>query len=121
MNNTMIENTERSERTDQTDIERIVMRRVRLIRVLRLVISTAVLALLTGIAALWGVGREVWVARVFQNAPTDFVQLPNFFLAAFVHTRLIVQVLAVLTLASIVYLVAEITRLLSDILKPARV
>ena len=106
--------------TDQTNIERIVMQRVRLIRVLRLIISTAVLALLTGIATLWGIGREVWVARVFQNAPAALVHLPDFFVAAFVQTRFIVQVLAVFTLASFLYLIVEITRLFVDVLKPAR-
>jgi len=100
--------------TDQTNIERIVMQRVRLIRVLRLIISTAVLALLTGIATLWGIGREVWVA------PADLVHLPDFFVAAFVQTRFIVQVLAVFTLASFLYLIVEITRLFVDVLKPAR-
>lgn len=106
--------------TPQTDIERIVMRRVHLIRILQLVISTAVLAVLTFVAALWGIGKEVWVARVFENAPADFSQLLNFYLAAFLHTRLIVQVLAVLTLASFAYLLGELVRLALSLLPPAR-
>lgn len=107
MNNTM---------TDQSDTERIVMRRVRLIRILGLIISTAVLALLTSIVALWGIGREVWVARVFENAPGDIARLPSFFIAAFTQTRFIVQVLAVLTFASLVYLVSEIARFITSAL-----
>jgi hypothetical protein len=88
---------------NQSNIERTVMRRVRLIRLLGLVISTGVLAVLTLVLALWGIGKEVWVARVFQNAPTDLVQLPNFFIAAFGHTRLVVQVLSLLSLAAFIY------------------
>jgi hypothetical protein len=102
-----------------TDIERVVMRRVRLIRVLRLVISTAVLAVLTFFAALWGIGREVWVARVFENAPPNIEDLPNFYIAAFIHTHLIVQVLVLLTLASALYLAIETARLIVDVVKPA--
>lgn len=90
------------------------MRRVRIIRILGLIISTAVLAMLTLAAALWGIGREVWVARVFQNAPADILNLPDFFIGAFTHTSLIVQALAVLTLVSLVFLVREIVRLASN-------
>ena len=99
---------------NETSIERIVMRRVRLIRILRLAISTVVLAVLTFIAALWGIGREVWVARVLENAPRDFASLPNFYISAFLHTHLIVQVLTVLTLGSFLYLLVELARLISD-------
>ena len=105
---------------DRSHIERIVMRRVHLIRILQLVISTVVLALLTAVATLWGIGREVWVARVLENAPLHIEDLPNFYIAAFLHTHLIVQVLTVLTLASLLYLAIETARLLVDISKPVR-
>ena len=101
---------------NSSDLERIVMRRVRLIRILGLIISTAVLVALTLVAALWGIGREVWVARVFQNAPTDILHLPNFLIAAFTHTRFIVQALAVLTSASFVFLIRELVRLATSTL-----
>lgn len=103
---------------EQSNIERIVMRRVLLIRILRLVISTAVLAVLTTIAALWGIGKEVWVARVFENAPHNIGNLPNFYFAAFMHTHLIVQILTLLTLASLIYLAWETVRLIAHILTP---
>ncbi|MFA6408117.1 MAG: hypothetical protein WCW36_01395 [Candidatus Paceibacterota bacterium] len=96
-----------------TDIERIVMRRVHLIRILQLVISTAILAALAFTAALWGIGREVWVARVFENAPPEPGHLFRFYLAAFMHTRIIVQVFTVLTLVSLGFLAREITRFIS--------
>jgi hypothetical protein len=103
---------------EQSNIERIVMRRILLIRVLRLVISTVVLAALTTIAALWGIGKEVWVARVFENAPLGIGDLPNFYFAAFMHTHFIVQILTLLTLASLIYLAWEIVRLIAHILIP---
>ncbi|MBI2025197.1 hypothetical protein HYT04_00195 [Candidatus Kaiserbacteria bacterium] len=98
----------------QTNIERNVMRRVRLIRLLALIISTATLAVLTFIAALWGIGREVWVARIFENMPqsSDLGALAAFWLAAFLHTSLIVQALIVLTLTSLLFLIREIARAL---------
>lgn len=98
--------------TDTSNIERIVMRRVRLLRILGLIISTATLAVLTTIASLWGIGKKVWVARVFENAPSDILLAPKFFWAAFLHTSLLVQILSVLTLASLVYLVWEVAQLL---------
>lgn len=115
MNNDMIEHTERSERADeQTNIERAVMRRIRLIRILGLVISAVTLAVLTLVLALWGIGKEVWVARVFQNAPADFAHIPNFFISAFGNTRLIVQALALLTFASFVYLARAAIRAIAS-------
>lgn len=101
---------------EQSNIERIVMRRVRLIRLLALIVSTATLAVLTFVAALWGIGREVWVARIIQNAPTDFAGLAVFYFTAFTGTHLIVQVLTLLTLTSFIFLVREIVRALSSLL-----
>lgn len=121
MNNDMIENTERSERTNPTHIERVVMRRVHLIRILYLIISTGVLAALTLVLALWGVGKEVWVARVFENAPANIEDLPNFYIAAFVHARFIVQVLTLLTFASLLFLTREVVRLARNLFISSRV
>lgn len=105
----------------QTDIERIVMRRVHLIRVLRIIISGGVFALLLSVLMLWGIGQEVWVARVFQNAPQgDVASAFSFWFAAFTHTRFIVQMLVLLTVASFAYFVLEIVRLVLDIFIPHR-
>ncbi|MFZ3043750.1 MAG: hypothetical protein WA058_01425 [Minisyncoccia bacterium] len=109
MNNTM---------TNPSDIERIVMRRVHLIRILGLIISTAVLAVFATIAALWGIGKEVWVARIFENAPSRIGDLPNFFIAAFFHTNILVQALVVLTLVSLIYLVREMVRFVMNASAP---
>ena len=106
MNNTMI---------DRSSIERTVMRRVRLIRILKLIISTVVLAVLTALAALWGIGREGWVAPVFQNAPDSLLDLLRFYFAAFTNTSLIVQALTILTLSSLLFLAYETIRFISDI------
>jgi len=105
----------------QTNIEKNVMRRVHLMRLLGLIISTVVLALITLTLALWGIGRQVWVARVFENAPDDFTDLPRFYLAAFNHTRLIVQALAVLTFVSFIYIARSTYRALVDFFTPSRV
>lgn len=101
--------------TDRTNIERIVMQRVHLIRALRFAISSGVFSTLVSVLALWGIGREVWVARVLQNAPTNLLDLPRFYFAAFVHTHFLVQVLIVLTLAALLYVAREITRALAFI------
>lgn len=105
---------------NQSNIERVVMRRVHIIRILRPLISPESLAALALLLALWGIGREVWVAQIFQNAPTDFINLPNFYVAAFSHTHIIVQALSVLTLISLVYLAREVAHSVSSVLIPAR-
>lgn len=93
---------------DRSNIERIVMQRVYLIRALRFAISGSVFSGFITLLALWGLGREVWIARVLQNAPHDVLDLPRFYLAAFLHTHLIVQILVVLLVGSFVYLAREI-------------
>ena len=104
----------------QTNTERIVMRRVLRIRILRLIISTVVLALLTTIATLWGIGREVWAARIFENSPSNIENLPSFYLSAFLHTNIIVQGLSILTLVSLLFLAREVIRLAFNLLTPSR-
>ncbi len=106
MNKNMTETT--------TNIERTVMRRVRLIRILALVISTATFAALAFLAALWSIGREVWVARVFENMPPlrEGGTFLGFWLSAFLNTHFLVQVLTLLTLLSLFFLVREIFRFL---------
>lgn len=95
---------------DQSNTERIVMQRVHLIRALRFAISGSVFSMLISAIALWGIGREVWVGRVLQNAPADLSSLPQFYFEAFLHTRFVVQALAVLTLASLIYVAYEVAR-----------
>jgi hypothetical protein len=98
--------------TGETNIEKTVMRRVRLIRILALIISTATFAILAFMAALWGIGREVWVARVLENMPStgNLLELSRFWLLAFLNTGIIVQALIILTLASLFFLAREIVR-----------
>ena len=100
----------------KTNIEKVVMRRVRTIRVLRPIISVGTLSALVFVLALWGIGQEVWVARVFQNGPQDFFGHTIYLAYAFGHTRIVVQVLTVLTLASVVYAAREFARAISGVL-----
>jgi len=103
-------------------IERVVMRRVHTLRFIRPLMSTGALVMLVFVAALWGIGREVWVAHVFKNAPEtgDMLALGRFYLAAFEHTRVVVQLLALTTLAALIYLARETARTLGSILVPVR-
>ena len=104
-----------------TNIEKNVMRRIHIIHALRPVISLGALSVFVFVVALWGIGREVWVARVFENMPHgDVLALSRFSLAAFDHARLVVQALTLLTLASLLYLARETTRLISSALTPVR-
>lgn len=86
------------------------MQRVHLIRALRFAISSGTLSMLVSLLGLWGIGREVWVAHVLQNAPSNPFAMLRFYIAAFEHTRLIVQMLVVLTLTALLYVAYEIVR-----------
>ncbi|MFH1178320.1 MAG: hypothetical protein V1711_01155 [bacterium] len=115
----MIENTELGE---CTDIEKNVMRRVHLIHILGLIISTAVLAFITLTLALWGIGKHVWVARIFENMPHsgDFTETGRFYFEAFRHTRLIVQALAIISFTALIYFIRETYRMLVSFFATAR-
>lgn len=91
------------------------MRRIRRIYAVRraapgLLISTAI-----GIAALWAIGREVWVAQVFANMPSvfDLPALTGFMSYAFLHTDMAVQVLAVALFAAVISLARGCAQLLA--------
>lgn len=94
----------------RSNIERVVMQRVHLIRALRFAVSGGVFSTLVSVLALLGIGREVWVARVVRNAPPQLLDIPQFYFEAFLHTRLVVQALVVLTLASLIYVAYEVAR-----------
>jgi hypothetical protein len=105
----------------QSAIERIVMRRVYRVRVLRGVFSGVTLGCVFLALALYGLGQEVWVAHVFENAPASLNGALYFWTYAFEHTRLTVQGLTLLTLASLIYLARATARNLVSLLTPARV
>jgi hypothetical protein len=98
----------------QSLIQKNIMRRVRVIHATRTLFRGEFAALLVMLAALYGVGREVWVAHVFQNMPSleNVSAFSNFWLAALVNTRSIVQVLIAVTIVAAVYFVREIVRAL---------
>lgn len=107
---------------NQSDIERVVMRRIHTIRLIRPIFSIELLAFVVLATALWGIGREVWVAHVLENAPhsDDVFAMIRFYFAAFENTRFLVQVLALTTLAALVYLARETARNLAGLFVPAR-
>lgn len=91
-----------------------VMRRVYRVHALRR--GTAVIgAASVFMLALWGVGREVWVAKVFENMPSivDVPAVSLFFLRAFQDTDIVVQVLVLVALAALVWLARAFARVAS--------
>lgn len=107
---------------EQTSISRTVMRRVRVIHAVRPFFSGASLAALLFILALWGIGREVWVARVFENMPSvrDIAAVARFMLAAFEHTHLTVQALSLVALLALVWMMVDAVRTLASVSAPQR-
>ncbi len=105
-------NTESDEQLQSSRIQAMVMRRVHIIYVLELFSTTTVLSFCILLMALWGIGREVWVARVFRNMPsiTNVTAVTHFYLAAFLDTRFIVQVLTVVTIGAFVWFVYDFSR-----------
>lgn len=105
---------------NESNIEAVVMQRVRRMHILRMIISGAVFAVTLALIALYAIGREVWVARVFENGPQGFFAHSLYLVYAFEHTRFVVQALVVVCLASVVYLARETARLISGVVVPIR-
>ena len=112
MNNTM---------NEQSAIEKMVMRRVRRIALLRILISGGVFAITLALLALYGLGREVWVAMVFNNGPQSPMAHGLYLLYAFEHTRFVVQALVLVCAASAIYLARETARFISSTISVSRV
>lgn len=89
----------------KSKIKQNVMLRVKAIRLMRPFASDASAAFALLLVALYGIGNEVWVAKVVANMPSvfDLAAMTNFMVAAFVHTEFVVQVLAVLALGAMIY------------------
>jgi hypothetical protein len=98
-------------------ISHTVMRRVRIIHTMRPILSGAAIASVLLVLALWGIGREVWVAHVVQNLELSAQagHLLAFLAAAFANTRFVVQVLTLSALAALTYVCAEFIRTLRTI------
>ncbi len=109
-----------NEQNNSSNIERVVMRRIYYVRVLRIAFSDLALGALVLAVSLLAVGKVVWVARILENAPRDLANLPRFYLSAFSHTELTVQLLTVLTLISAFYLARAFACLIISVLTPAR-
>lgn len=106
--------------TDISNIERVVMKRVHRMRVLRVAFSNTALTLAVLTFALWDIGREVWVAKVFANMPhaVDVVAQEHFWLAAFLHAHFTVELFALVSLAALVLLARETARLITSLAVP---
>lgn len=97
---------------NQSKIHTNVMRRVHTIHALRPLTTTTALSTLALLLAVWGIGRQVWVAQVFNNMPsfTDTASFARFMLVAFAHTEFVVQALTVIALAAALWLVVDALR-----------
>jgi hypothetical protein len=91
------------------------MRRVRRIHALRAAASGVGASFVVLAGSLYFIGREVWVARVFQNMPRveNVSAVFRFFTSAFLSTDFAVQVLVMLCAAAGVWLVREMARVVS--------
>lgn len=91
----------------QSKIHTNVMRRVHTVHALRPLTTTTALSTLALLLSLWGIGKQVWVAQVVNNMPSDGVAVARFMLAAFTHTEFVVQALVVLAFAAALWLVID--------------
>lgn len=90
-----------------------VMRRVRTIHRLKSATSGVAASVLVLIASLYLIGREVWVARVWENMPSvsNIAAFSRFFTYAFTHTHLSVQLLILFVIFATLWLLRELGRM----------
>lgn len=106
---------------EQSNIERIVMRRVHRIAFLRPLISGGALSLVLLAAALWGIGRFVWVSRVIENMPQgDMAALAQFLFSAFSYADFMVQALTLVVAFAVIHLARALARALAAPILPLR-
>lgn len=99
-----------------SSISRTVLRRVRIIHAVRTHAPIAGAATLF-VLSLWGIGREVWVAKVFANMPSlsDVPGVLSFYAGAFMGTEAPVQLLVAASLGALLWLAAAIGKNLRDL------
>lgn len=97
--------------TSNASIMPAVMRRVRIIHATRLLAPSAIAAVVLA-TALWGIGKLVWVAKVFENMPSlaDVPAVLGFYVSAFVGTGALEQALCVAVLGASAWLVVSAER-----------
>ena len=97
-----------------SSISNTVLRRVRIIHMMRL-LSVPVFSGIAFVLMVWAIGREVWVAKVFENMPAlaDVNAVLAFFTNAFLQTDVVVQVLSVAATVALAWMVAGVMRTLS--------
>lgn len=91
--------------TPNSSVSRTVMRRVRIIYGIRAATPVFAASFLF-VLALWGIGREVWVAKVLENM-SSYADLPamfGFLTSAFLNTEVVVQALSILALGALIWL-----------------
>ena len=98
---------------NESKIHATVMRRIHTIHFLQSPTTTLASAAIIFVLAAWGIGREVWVARVFHNSPPliDWDAVLRFYLSAFLDTRFIVQVLSIIAIGAFIWLAVNIVRM----------
>jgi len=98
-----------------TQISHTVMRRVRAIHAMRLAAAPLSAALVL-FAALWGIGRAVWVAKVFENMPalSDVPGVLSFYIHAFLGTGVLEQALLLTATAALLVLFVSALRSLGQ-------
>lgn len=93
-------------------VHQTVMRRVRTIHMLKSAASGIGASALLLVASLYLIGREVWVARVWENMPNiaDLAAFSRFFTYAFTHTHFSVQILILFVIFAALWLLRELGR-----------
>jgi len=103
-----------------SNLKHTVMLRVKAIRLMRPFVSDSAAALVLFLIALYQIGKEVWVAQVIANMPSvfDVSALAQFFVAAFMNTEFVVQVLAILAAGAAVWVARALAIGLADAITP---
>ncbi|HYE22841.1 MAG TPA: hypothetical protein VEA92_00070 [Candidatus Paceibacterota bacterium] len=99
----------------ESKIKQNVMRRVHTIHTVRPYTSGIALAVVLLGISLYAIGRFVFVAQIFRNMPAvgDVSAVLRFFLSAFLHTELLVQVLTLVVCTAALWMLRDIIRLMA--------
>ncbi len=108
--------------TPNSSVSRTVMRRVRILYGIRAATPVFAASFLF-VLALWGIGREVWVAKVFENMSSyaDVTGMLSFLASAFLNTDIVVQALSILALGALIWLARSFAIAIGESLSMRRI
>ena len=98
-----------------SQLKKEIMLRVRFVHLVKRALQPFAIKMVVAVAALFAVGRMVFVAKVFENAPSvsQVSEFSTFFVRAFTHTEFAVQAVILAITIAVVLALRDVAKTIS--------